>query len=85
MTAVTHKRGECGACNFETKLTKSPRWRRSDGANATDEVWLCEVCENCYSGNAVMYPMNYSPEVSTILNSFAACTNMILAEMRKKK
>ena len=78
------KKGECGSCGYEAELEKCPRWRRTDGAEATDEVWLCKVCRNSPAGNAAMYPMNYPPDVATVLQMMAACTNMILDEIRTK-
>lgn len=72
----------CDACRMEvpTAPYEAGPFRKIKPTDGKD--WFCEVCATTFSGNSHQYPDQYP---AVIMQHIAACTNIILMELRKAK
>lgn len=68
----------CDACNHKTECTVFSNMN-DDFVN--EYAWFCKVCACTLSGNAYWYPDYYKKDI-LVLRHIAACTNLILDEIK---
>ena len=71
----------CSSCGFETNDLHISRSRTEIDPCGNHPAVFCDVCYETMSGNAHMFPSQYSDKRT--LNTMAYCTNMILKTLPK--